>query len=125
MADRIKELARKKNGAFPDMIPLGADSKFVDMLDGQTLEEEFKLTGPCITEIGQDASGQMLITEEFRVDSQTTDYYKVITTFETSSAGMTITQVMHYIDDTGTDNVIRTKTVTFESSSSGMIIKEV
>lgn len=125
MADRIKEMARKRNGAYPDIIPIGADSKFVDMLDGQTLEEEFKLTGPCITDIGQDATGQMLITEEYRLDTQTTDYYKVVTTFVTTSSGLAITQVMHYIDGTGADNIIRTKAVSFSSSSSGMVIKEV
>ena len=125
MADRIKEMARKQNGAFPTFVPIGADAKFVDMLNGQTLEEELKLAGPCITDIGQDASGQMLITEEFRLDTQTNNFYKIITTFVTDSTGMTITQVLHFIDESGVDNVIRTKTVTFESSSSGMIIKEV
>jgi hypothetical protein len=125
MENRIKEISQKLNtGAFSTPIPLGCDSKYVDMHDSNTLEEEFKLGGSCITSLST-VDGNTTVTEEYRKEEETKDFYKVITVFSTTDSGGTqIKQSLYLVNDEDSSTFIKSKTVTFESNNGEVVIKE-
>jgi hypothetical protein len=125
MEDRIKSLSQKINDNFSAPIPLGCDSKFVDMHDTNTLEEEFKLGGPCITSFSN-VSGNTTIIEEYRKENVTTDFYKVITIFSSTETGDTqIQQTLYYVESSEVEpQEIKSKIVVFKTENDGIVIKE-
>ncbi len=128
MEDRIKELSQKiNNGTFSAPIPFGCDSKYVDMHDANTLEEEFKLGGPCITSFNN-INGNTTIIEEYRKNEQTTNFYRVNTIFSATETGDTqIQQDLYFIQDINEENsiaLLKSKIVVFQTDDNGIVIKE-
>lgn len=126
MSKISKVRVKGSDGLFNQEINIGTSGDYVGMQSGLTLEEEFKLGENCITSFSSSDSSSSTILEEFRLEDQTTDFYKVLTTFEESEDGMTISQELLYVDEDANESSIKTKTIVFQSSDSGdLTIKEV
>ncbi len=126
MSKVTKIRVKGSDGTFAQEVNIGTFSSFVNMQDGLTLEEEFKLGGNCITSFNTSSEGVTTIIEEFRLEDQTSDFYKISTVFESTDEGMIITQELFYIDEDSNETSIKVKTITFQSSDTNdLIIKEV
>lgn len=124
---RIKELSQRlQNGTFSAPFPIGANALNIDMLSGSNLEEEMHLGSPSMTSFDIDTDNQMTITEEYKKeDTQTENYHVMVTTFEVQNEEMVIIQKLYFVKTAGQLDLKKTKTVTFESSSNNLKIKEV
>lgn len=124
---KIKKLSQKlQDGTFSSPLPLGADAFNIDMISGNNLEEEMHLGSPSMTSFDIDYNNQMTITEEYKKeDTQTENYYIMITKFEIQDEEMVITQKLYFVKNTGVQNLKKTKTITFESINNNLKIKEV
>lgn len=120
----IKEIRQKNSSAYSSPVPIGAYGINIDMLSENNLEEEFHLGGQCITNFETDDDGNMIITEEYRKENQTENYYSMVTTFEVENNDTIITQKLYFYPLANSPNLERTKTVVFSSSGTGMTIKE-
>lgn len=121
----IKGTRQKINaGSYADYIPFGADGEYIDMMSGLDLEKELRLGGDHITSIVQN-NGQTVITEKYAKSSITTNFYKVVTTIAESNGNVTITSVLYWVNDSGTDVTKKTKTITITDTSTGTNISEV
>ena len=125
--EKIKKLSQKlSDGTFSSPLPLGADAQNIDMLSGNDLEEEFHLGGNCITSFVTSTDGSITITEECKSsESQTNNFYKMITTFSAENDQTVIKQQLYYIDKQGKSSLKKTKTVNFENVNNNLKIKEV
>jgi hypothetical protein len=126
MKKRVKKLSQKlQDGTFSSPCPIGVDSIYADMLSGSNLEQEMHLGSPNVTSFGTDSKGNTVITEEYKKeDSQTSDYYKMTTTFQVVDNEMSIVQKLYFINN-GSEDLEKTKTITFISAGDSLQIKEV
>lgn len=122
---KIKKLSTKaQDGSWSPFVDFGANAVNVDMLDGNNLEEEFHLGSPGITKF-QNNADSVIITEEYRnSDTQTQNYYKMITTFENQDGNTLITQKIYWVADVGNETLKKTKKVVFEEVAGSLQIKE-
>lgn len=125
--DVIKELAVRLNGGnFSDPYPFGANGVNIDMINGNNLEEEVHLGSPNITSFETAESGDMVITEQYKAESTTGEYYKMKTTFETDENDeMKIIQKLYFVDGDGQESLKKTKIVSFVTEGDNFSIKEV
>jgi hypothetical protein len=125
MTNITKEIRQKTNEGQYISIPIGCDSKYVDMYNTNTLEEEFKLGGPCITSFNT-IDGNTIIIEEYRRDNEETNFYRVNTIFSIISTGDTqIKQTLYFIrGENKNEEEIKSKIVIFQSNNNGIVIKE-
>lgn len=53
--DRIKKLkVKKSDGSFTDYIPIGADAEYIDMADGDNLQEEINTINNKLDEMTEE-----------------------------------------------------------------------
>jgi hypothetical protein len=122
----ITYMSKKENGGYSTFIPFGVVSNNVKMQNLNTLEEEFKLGGNCITTITeseQDDIATTHIIEEYKDAETTSDYYKVITDIVENGDTTTITQSM-YMVSADEESLIKSKTISFEETDNETIITE-
>lgn len=119
--------SRQKTAAdnYSDFIPFGTDGEYVDMLSGLTLERELKLGGDHSASIGQDSSGNTVITERYADEETIGAYYKVVTTITEGSANTTITSRLYWVNSQGNDILKNIKTIVIEEDGSETEITEV
>lgn len=124
---KIKKVSQKlQNGTFSVPFPLGADAFNIDMLSGSNLEEEMHLGSPSITSIDVDTDNKMIITEEYKKeDTQTENYYIMITTFEIQNKEIIIIQKLYFVKAVGQQDLKKIKTITFINSNNNLKIKEI
>lgn len=124
--ERIKKLSQKlSDGTFSSAFPIGTDALFIDMLSGCNLEEELHLGSPSMTSFDMDEDNQMVITEEYKKEeTQSENYYILITTFKVENEEMIIIQQL-YFQSKEVRTLKRTKTITFISDGKNLKIKEV
>jgi hypothetical protein len=130
MGEVIRYMSRKESTGYSTFVPFGVVSNNVTMNNLNTLEEEFKVGGNCITSIVEssedDGSTTTHIVEEYRENDVDGDYYKVVTDIvEASDGTTTIMQEMFYVDSTGSEKSVKKKTVTFAEDDNGTTITEV
>lgn len=140
MAEVIKQIKQKNNSSFSSPIYLGAEQRFVGALRGSNvdnLEEQYIIGVDCITtEEWNDTTHRII--KEFRNSEQSTSYYKLIIeiTNEQNSniANGTLTvsdfddvvrtETLFFIDKTGQENKVATKTVVQSTVDGKLITKE-
>lgn len=127
MADTVIGFSQKlKDGSFTPRTLFGVIAENVDMFNGNDLEEEFKLGGPCVTSFSDDEeSGNTIITEEYKISEQKDNYYKVVTEIGVDERGNTlISQKLFLVESEGMNTLIKSKKVTFEDIEGQTVIKE-
>ncbi len=124
---KIKKVSQRlSDGTFSVPFPLGANAGNIDMLSGNSLEEELHLGSPNMTSFEVDANNQTFITEEYKKEeSQTEDYHIMTTSFETQNEQMIVTQKLYYVKTGGQQVLKKTKTTVFtKDSNNNLKIKE-
>lgn len=124
--EKVVYLSQKqKDGSYSyPFMPFGVFSSNVEMKNSNTLEEEFKLGGPCITSFETNEEG-MIIIEEYRTEDIIEDFYKVITSFTKNEFGdFEIRQTLYMVKDEENQNEIKNKIIVFQNSDNGVVIKE-
>ena len=127
MADTLIGFSQKlEDGSYTPQTLFGVIGENVEMLNGNDLEEEVKLGGPCVTSFSNDEeSGNTVITEEYKTAEQESGYYKVITEIGVDESGSTIiTQKLSLVESGGVEKQIKSKKVVFENQEGQTIIKE-
>lgn len=124
--EKLKKIyQRLENGDFSPSYPIGADSINVDMISGNNLEEEFHLGSPNIITFSTDENNSTIITEEYKNDAQTDNYYIMITKIEEAENDeIIIVQKLNFFKN---NQLIlkKTKKITFINLNDNLTIKEV
>ena len=124
--EKVKSLYKKTAvNSFGNLIPIGSEGQYIDMLSGLDNEQELKLGGNHTTSISIN-NNVTTITEDYKKADNTTIVYKVITTIENINTGTEIISSLYSVDGQ-VQFLIKTKTITIPKEVSGepIVINEI
>lgn len=122
--ERIKQIRKKTTNGTANgfnIVPLGADGSFIDMVSGLDLEEQLKLGGNHSASINiiDDKTTQI---KEYYYDNQNSKIlkYSVLTTIFERGSKVDITATL-YKGEINQNNILHIKTTTINETSSSII----
>lgn len=123
--NKVKYMSQKRaDGTYTDPLPFAVFGNNVEMQSNNTLEEELKLGGPCLTSIRKIQKDITQIIEDYREkDGNLKDYYQVITMILPDG---NIKQWLYVVRLSNSERIlVKTKDITFGKDEGGSIIDEI
>lgn len=122
MAGIVKGIRQKiSDSAYSDLVPIGTDGEYVDMLSGLTLERELKLGQDHDVSIVENDDGSIDIIENYATPSAVS-YYRVKTTINADADF--IVQNLYWIENKQ-ETLKKSKQISITKNDNGFDIQEV
>lgn len=122
---KIKYMSQKKpDGSYSNPFPFAVFGNNVEMQNNNTLEEELRLGGPCLTSIRNIKKNIVQIIEDYREkDGDLKDYHQVVTMILPDK---TIKQWLYIVRLSNSERIlVKSKDIKFIEDEGGISIDEI
>lgn len=122
---KVKYMSQKNpDGSYSDPLPFAVFGNNVEMQNNNTLEEDLRIGGPCLTSIRNIEKDVVQIIEDYREkDGDLKDYHQVITMILPNGD---IKQWLYIVKLSNSERIlVKTKDIKFIKDDNGISIDEI